>query len=155
MRAVVQRALDARVVVDDQQVGGFDGPGVMLLVGVTHDDDAAVAARLADKVYDLRIFGPEHASGHDARTVTARELSASDLELPALVVSQFTLYGDTRKGRRPTWDAAAPGPVAEPLVDAVVVRLRERGANVSTGIFGADMKVTFTNDGPMTILLEV
>ena len=155
MRAVVQRALDARVVVDDEQVGGFDGPGLMLLVGVTHDDDAAVAARLADKVYDLRIFGPEHANDPDAMRTTARELSASDLELPALVVSQFTLYGDTRKGRRPTWDAAAPGPVAEPLVDAVVVRLRERGAIVSTGIFGADMKVTFTNDGPMTILLEV
>ena len=155
MRAVVQRALDARVVVDDEQVGGFDGPGVMLLVGVTHDDDAAAAARLADKVYDLRIFGPEHASAPGSTTTTARELSASDLELPALVVSQFTLYGDTRKGRRPTWDAAAPGPVAEPLVHAVVARLRERGANVSTGIFGADMKVTFTNDGPMTILLEV
>ena len=143
------------MVVDGARVGGFDGPGLVVLVGVTHADDAALAARLADKVYDLRIFGPEHASDPDSAESTARELSASDLGLPALVVSQFTLYGDTRKGRRPTWDAAAPGAVAEPLVDAVVARLRERGAPVSTGVFGADMKVTFTNDGPMTILLEV
>lgn len=155
MRAVVQRAMDARVVVDGLQVGGFMGAGLVVLVGVTHSDDAALAARLADKVYDLRIFGPEHANGHNARTVTAREVSASDLGLPVLVVSQFTLYGDTRKGRRPTWDAAAPGTVAEPLVDAVVARLREREADVSTGIFGADMKVTFTNDGPITVLLEL
>ena len=143
------------MVVDGARVGGFDGPGLVVLVGVTHADDAALAARLADKVYDLRIFGPEHASDPDSAESTARELSASDLGLPALVVSQFTLYGDTRKGRRPTWDAAAPGAVAEPLVDAVVARLRERGAPVSTGVFGADMKVTFTNDGPMTILLEI
>ena len=153
MRAVVQRGAGAKVVVDGRQVGGFDGPGLVLLVGVTHTDDAALAARLADKVYDLRIFGPEHAVV--APDSGPRELSASDLGLPALVVSQFTLYGDTRKGRRPTWDAAAPGPIAEPLVDAVVARLRERGAEVGTGIFGADMKVTFTNDGPITILIEV
>lgn len=135
-------------------VGAFSGPGLVVLVGVTHDDDTAKAAKLADKVYDLRIFGPEHApAGH--LDGTPREVSASDLSLPVLVISQFTLYGDTRKGRRPTWDAAAPGPIAEPLVESVVARLHERGAVVSTGIFGADMKVGLINDGPITILLEV
>ncbi len=126
----------------------------MVLVGVTHDDNPAAAERLADKIYDLRIFGPEHAPAGSAET-TAREVSASDLGLPVLVVSQFTLYADTRKGRRPTWDAAAPGPIAEPLVAHVVARLRERGAEVSTGVFGADMQVSLTNDGPITIQLEV
>ena len=135
-------------------VGAFDGPGLVMLVGVTHDDTPAASARLADKAYELRIFGPEHAP-QGALAVTAREVSAADLGLPVLVVSQFTLYADTRKGRRPTWDAAAPGPVAEPLVDLVVARLRERGASVSTGVFGADMQVTLTNDGPITIQLEV
>lgn len=154
MRAVVQRSRGAHVRVDDQIVGAFDGPGLVMLVGVTHDDTAASAARLADKAYDLRIFGPEHAGNHSL-ALDAREVSASDLGLPVLVVSQFTLYGDTRKGRRPTWDAAAPRPVAEPLVEAVVERLRERGASVSTGVFGADMQVSLVNDGPITIWLEV
>lgn len=154
MRAVVQRSLGASVTVDGTEVGSFDGPGIVLLVGVTHDDDAAAAHRLADKAYDLRIFGSEHAARQTHQDV-AREVSAADLGLPVLVISQFTLYADTRKGRRPTWDAAAPGPVAEPLVDAVVARLRERGADVATGRFGADMQVHLVNDGPMTILLEV
>ena len=154
MRAVVQRSQDARVTVDGAVVGSFEGPGLVVLVGVTHDDDTDAAARLADKVYDLRIFGPEH-TPDGAPTPSAREVSASDLGLPLLVISQFTLYGDTRKGRRPTWDAAAPRPVAEPLVDAVVARLLARDATVATGVFGADMQVTFTNDGPITILLEV
>ena len=154
MRAVVQRSQDARVTVDGAVVGSFEGPGLVVLVGVTHDDTADTAARLADKVYDLRVFGPEHAP-EGAAAPTSREVSASDLGLPLLVISQFTLYGDTRKGRRPTWDAAAPRPVAEPLVDAVVARLRDRGAAVATGVFGADMQVTFTNDGPITILLDV
>ena len=154
MRAVVQRACDASVRVGGEVVGSFTGFGIVALVGVTHDDDASKAAKLADKLYDLRIFGPEHAALEN-RDGLAREISASDLGLPVLVVSQFTLYGDTRKGRRPTWDAAAPGPIAEPLVDAVVDRLRERGAEVSTGVFGADMKVSLVNDGPITILLEV
>lgn len=153
MRAVVQRARGAQVTVDDAVVGSFAGPGLVVLVGVTHDDTPANAARLADKVIDLRVFGPEHAP--EGSAATGRELSASDLGLPVLVVSQFTLYADTRKGRRPTWDAAAPRPVAEPLVDAVVTRLRERGTEVATGEFGADMQVSFTNDGPITILLEV
>lgn len=154
MRAVIQRAVGASVTVEGTVVGSFDGPGLVMLVGVTHDDDAVVAGRLADKAYDLRIFTPEHAPDR-APSDPARELSAADLALPVLVVSQFTLYADTRKGRRPTWDAAAPGPVAEPLVAAVVDRLRERGATVATGRFGADMQVSLVNDGPMTIVLEV
>jgi len=145
MRAVVQRAHGAHVQVDGLTVGFFEGPGLVVLVGVTHDDSVSRAQRLADKVYDLRIFdggeGPE--------------LSAADLHLPVLVISQFTLYADTRKGRRPTWDNAAPRPVAEPLVDAVVTHLRDRGVAVSTGIFGADMKVSLVNDGPITIQLEI
>ena len=145
MRAVVQRALDAKVVVDGAVVGSFDGPGLVVLVGVTHEDTPWIAQRLADKVFDLRIFA----------SVDGPEQSAADLGLPVLVISQFTLYADTRKGRRPTWDAAAPRPMAEPLVDAVIARLRERGADVSTGIFGADMRVSLVNDGPMTIQLEV
>ena len=140
--------------VSDAIVASFEGPGLVVLVGVTHDDTAATAGRLADKVYDLRIFDPEHA-GRGLPDGSARELSASDLGLPVLVVSQFTLYADTRKGRRPTWDAAAPRPVAEPLVNAVATRLRERGAAVMTGVFGADMQVTLTNDGPITITVEV
>lgn len=154
MRAVIQRARGASVEVDGAVVGSFEGPGLVMLVGVTHDDDATAACRLADKAYDLRIFGPEHAA-HAQGEEAAREVSAADLGLPVLVISQFTLYADTRKGRRPTWDAAAPGPIAEPLVDAVSQRLRERGAVVATGRFGADMQVHFVNDGPMTILLDV
>lgn len=145
MRAVVQRALEANVVVDGAVVSSFDGPGLVVLVGVTHEDTPSIAQRLADKVFDLRIFA----------SADGPEQSAADLGLPVLVISQFTLYADTRKGRRPTWDAAAPRPVAEPLVDAVIARLRERGADVSTGIFGADMRVSLVNDGPMTIQLEV
>ncbi|MDI1290734.1 MAG: D-aminoacyl-tRNA deacylase [bacterium] len=143
MRAVVQRARDAAVTVDGDVVGSFAGPGLVVLVGITHDDTPARAARLADKVYDLRIFeGPT-------------EQSACDLDLPVLVVSQFTLYADTRKGRRPTWELAAPRPVAEPLVTAVAQRLVDRGATVPTGVFGADMRVTLTNEGPMTVIIDV
>ena len=142
--------------VDGVIVGAFDGPGLMVLVGVTHDDTPASAERLADKVYDLRIFGHEHAraAGVSLAPDAGREVSASDLGLPVLVISQFTLYADTRKGRRPTWDAAAPGPLAQPLVDAVAERFRTRGAEVATGIFGADMRVWLVNDGPMTITLD-
>lgn len=154
MRAVIQRARDASVTVAGEVVGAFTGPGLVVLVGVTHDDTPDHAARLADKLHELRIFGPEHASEGVIET-SAKEVSAADLDLPLLVISQFTLYADTRKGRRPTWDAAAPGPVAEPLVAGVVERLRQRGASVSTGIFGADMQVALVNDGPITILLEI
>ncbi|MFZ4485100.1 MAG: D-aminoacyl-tRNA deacylase [Candidatus Nanopelagicales bacterium] len=156
MRAVVQRADGASVVVDGAVVGSFDGPGLVVLIGVTHDDDSSLASSLADKVYDLRIFGHEHAraAGVSLAPDAGREVSASDLGLPVLVISQFTLYADTRKGRRPTWDAAAPGPVAQPLVDAVAERFRARGAEVSSGVFGADMRVSLINDGPMTITLD-
>lgn len=148
MRAVVQRADGASVSVDGEVVGAFDGPGLVVLVGVTHGDDVAKAHRLAAKVHDLRIFPPDAAAGGPER-------SASELGAPLLVISQFTLYGDARKGRRPTWTAAAPRPVAEPLVDEVVAELRRRGATVATGVFGADMRVSLTNDGPMTVLLDL
>jgi D-tyrosyl-tRNA(Tyr) deacylase len=152
MRAVVQRARNGSVHVEDQIVGSFTGPGLVVLIGVTHSDTADEARKLAKKIYDLRIFEPRHSATDidDDR----RELSASELGLPVLVISQFTLYGDTRKGRRPTWTAAAPGAIAEPLVDEVVTSLRDLGATVSTGRFGADMQVAFVNDGPMTLLLE-
>ena len=156
MRAVLQRASNARVTVDGEIVGSFEGPGIVMLVGVTHDDDAAKAAALADKAYGLRIFEHRHSQDLACLPPSApREVSARDLGLPVLVLSQFTLYAETKKGRRPTWDGAAPGPVAEPLVDAVADALRQLGAPVETGRFGADMQVTFTNDGPVTIILEV
>ena len=140
MRAVLQRVTRASVVVDGEVVGAIDKPGLLALVGVTHDDGAAQVETIARKIADLRIL-------HDERSV-------ADVGAPVLVVSQFTLYGDARKGRRPTWNQAAPGPVAEPLVDAVVAALRERGLTVETGRFGADMQVELVNDGPVTILLE-
>jgi len=156
VRAVIQRANGAQVSVDGEILGGFDGPGIVLLVGVTHDDDTTRAAAVADKVYGLRIFEHRHARDLTCLPPSApREISARDLGLPVLVISQFTLYASTKKGRRPTWDAAAPGPVAEPLVEAVAQALRELGAEVSTGRFGADMQVTFTNDGPVTVILDV
>jgi D-tyrosyl-tRNA(Tyr) deacylase len=140
MRAVVQRATRAAVTVAGEVVGSLSRPGLVVLVGVTHDDGPAQVELIARKVADLRILRDER--------------SALDAGAPVLVVSQFTLYGDTRKGRRPTWNAAAPGPVAEPLVDAVVAALRGRGLEVVTGVFGADMAVELVNDGPVTILLE-
>ena len=141
MRAVVQRVSQASVSVEGRVVGAIDGPGLMVLVGVTHDDDPEKARKLASKLWGLRILQDEK--------------SCSDLNAPLLVISQFTLYGDTRKGRRPGWSAAAPGPVAEPLVDAVVHELRTLGAEVETGEFGADMKVSLVNDGPNTLFVEV
>ena len=154
MRAVIQRVDGADVVVAGEVVGSIEGPGLLMLVGVTHTDDEAVARRLAQKAYELRIFD---ATRFEACHVPGgpKEVSASDLGLPVLVVSQFTLYADTRKGRRPTWDAAAPGPVAEPLVDVVADELRARGAQVATGRFGADMRVSLVNDGPTTIIIDV
>lgn len=140
MRAVVQRVARAEVTVGDEVVGTI-GPGLLLLVGVTHTDTEAEAVALAGKAHQLRILDGER--------------SAADVGAPLLVVSQFTLYADTRKGRRPSWNAAAPGPVAEPLVARLVEELRSRGAEVATGVFGADMQVSLVNDGPVTILLEV
>ncbi|TBT88485.1 D-tyrosyl-tRNA(Tyr) deacylase [Propioniciclava sinopodophylli] len=140
MRVVVQRVTRASVTVAGEVVGSIDGPGLCLLVGATHDDTQADVDRLADKVWGLRIMRDE--------------LSAADLDAPVLVVSQFTLYADVRKGRRPSWNEAAPGAVSEPLVDAFVAALRARGARVATGRFGADMAVELVNDGPVTILLD-
>jgi D-aminoacyl-tRNA deacylase len=126
--------------VDGRVVGAVDEPGLLVLVGVTHDDTPEKATKLAAKLWGLRILDGEK--------------SCSDLNAPLLVVSQFTLYAETAKGRRPTWNNAAPGPVAEPLVEAVVAELRNLGAHVETGAFGADMKVSLVNDGPVTIILE-
>ena len=141
MRAVAQRVSEASVTVDGAVIGAIDGPGLLVLVGVTHDDTAEKARKLAAKLWGLRILDGEK--------------SCSDLNAPLLVVSQFTLYADTGKGRRPTWNNAAPGPVAEPLVGAVVAELRALGAKVETGKFGADMKVALVNDGPITIIIEL
>ncbi|MEU6849068.1 D-aminoacyl-tRNA deacylase [Actinacidiphila alni] len=141
MRAVAQRVSEAEVVVDGERVGAITGPGLCVLVGVTHDDTKEKAAALARKLWTLRILPDER--------------SCSDIDGPLLVISQFTLYGDARKGRRPTWNAAAPGDLAEPLVDEVVAQLRALGATVETGRFGADMKVSLTNDGPFTVVLDL
>jgi D-tyrosyl-tRNA(Tyr) deacylase len=140
MRAVVQRVSRASVTVAGEVVGRIDRPGLMVLLGVTHTDTADDAAKLADKIWNLRIL--------------AGERSCSDLGAPLLVVSQFTLYADTRKGRRPSWSKAAPGPVSEPLVDAFVAALRVLGAEVATGRFGAMMAVDLVNDGPMTLVID-
>jgi len=141
MRAVVQRVTKASVTVDGQVAGAIEEPGLLVLVGITHDDTPDQAARLAAKLWGLRILDGEK--------------SCSDVNAPLLVISQFTLYADLAKGRRPSWSAAAPGPVAEPLVDAVIAGLRELGARVATGIFGADMKVSLVNDGPVTIIIKM
>ena len=140
MRAVVQRVLGASVTVGGETVGAIEGAGLLVYLGVTHDDGPADATWIARKIWDLRILRDER--------------SASDVAAPVLIVSQFTLYGDARKGRRPTWQAAAPGPVSEPLYDAVCAALRELGATVATGVFGADMQVASVNDGPITMILD-
>lgn len=144
MRAVVQRVSRASVTVGEEIVGEI-GAGLCVLVGVTHDDDETRAARLADKLWHLRVF--DDADG--VMNVSAAEAGAS-----FLVISQFTLYGDTSRGRRPSWIAAARPEHAEPLVDAVVARLRDLGATVATGRFRAEMAVELVNDGPVTLLLE-
>ncbi|MFE4828419.1 D-aminoacyl-tRNA deacylase [Streptomyces sp. NPDC056672] len=145
MRAVVQRVDGASVDVvtesGTETVGGFPGEGLCVLVGVTHEDTKEQAERLARKLWSIRLLEGER--------------SCSEADAPLLVISQFTLYGDARKGRRPTWNAAAPGPVAEPLVDAVVASLRALGARVETGRFGADMRVSLTNHGPFTVVLDM
>ncbi|WP_314254155.1 D-aminoacyl-tRNA deacylase [Streptomyces sp. DSM 40907] len=141
MRAVVQRVDGASVVVGGETVGEIVGEGLCVLVGVTHDDTPEKAELLARKLWSVRILEGEK--------------SCSDNGAPLLVISQFTLYGDARKGRRPTWNAAAPGPVAEPLVDEVVAQLRALGATVETGRFGADMRLSLTNHGPFTIVIDI
>jgi D-aminoacyl-tRNA deacylase len=141
MRAVVQRVSQASVAVDGKVVGAIDEPGLLVLVGITHDDTPELAAKLAAKLWGLRVLDGEK--------------SCSDIGAPLLVISQFTLYADLAKGRRPSWSAAAPGPVAEPLVDSVIQALRDLGARVQTGLFGAEMKVSLVNDGPVTIIIDM
>ncbi|HLS74595.1 MAG TPA: D-aminoacyl-tRNA deacylase [Actinomycetaceae bacterium] len=141
MRTVLQRVDGAAVHVDGEQVGGFTGPGLVALVGVTHTDGPAEIDKTARKIADLRILRDER--------------SVLEEHAPVLVISQFTLHADVRKGRRPSWNAAAPADVAEPVVEAVVAALRERGVHVETGRFGADMRVSLVNDGPVTIVLDV
>jgi len=140
VRAVVQRVLSASVSVEGAVVGALPGPGLLAYVGVTHSDGPPEVVWLARKLWELRLL-------HD-------EKSASDVGAPILVVSQFTLYGDARKGRRPTWQAAAPGPVSEPVYEAVCAELERLGAEVERGVFGADMRVESVNDGPMTVVLD-
>ena len=140
MRAVITRVSSASVSVDGEVVGELPRPGLLVLAGVGRDDDAAAAKTLAAKIWGLRIL-------HD-------ELSASDVDAPILVVSQFTLFASTRKGRRPGWSKAAPGPVSEPIVEALASELEALGATVERGRFGADMQVASVNDGPVTILID-
>jgi D-tyrosyl-tRNA(Tyr) deacylase len=140
VRAVVQRVSSASVTVDGSVVGAVE-EGLLVLLGITHEDGPSQVATMARKLHELRLLRDER--------------SCAETGAGLLVVSQFTLYGDTRKGRRPSWTAAAPGPVAEPLVDAVVAELRGRGALVATGQFGAQMEVALVNDGPFTVVVEV
>jgi D-tyrosyl-tRNA(Tyr) deacylase len=140
MRVVLQRVLRASVSVDGRIVGAVDRPGLVVLLGVTHDDGPRQVAWTARKVWEMRILRDEQ--------------SASDVDAPVLVVSQFTLYGDARKGRRPTWQAAAPGPVSEPLYEAFCDELERLGATVARGEFGADMRLELVNDGPVTVVLD-
>lgn len=140
MRVILQRAGRAKVSVEDATIGELPRRGLVALVGITHDDSEAIVERMADKVWHLRILDDER--------------SASDIDAPLLVVSQFTLYANTRKGRRPSWNQAAPGDISEPLVDHFVAALRGLGAHVETGQFGAMMQVELVNDGPMTIILD-
>jgi D-aminoacyl-tRNA deacylase len=143
MRVLVQRVSSATVSVDQQVVGAIapETHGLLAFVGVTHDDDIDKARRLAEKLWQLRILDEER--------------SAADINAPIVVISQFTLYADTAKGRRPSWNAAAPGALAEPLIAAFVQALQELGADVQTGTFGAHMQVELINDGPVTVLLEL
>lgn len=140
MRAVLQRVSRASVSVDGEVVGRLDGPGLVVLVGITHDDGEEQVAWLARKVRDLRIMREEQ--------------SVADLGAGVLVISQFTLYGDARKGRRPTWAAAAPGPVSEPLYEALCTEIERLGTPVQRGVFGAQMSVDLVNDGPVTLVLD-
>lgn len=143
MRVLVQRVTSASVTVDGTVVGAIEPAtqGLVALVGVTHSDSPSIAGRMAEKLWQLRILDDER--------------SPADIGAPILVVSQFTLYANTVKGRRPSWNAAAPREVAEPLVTAFADALRELGAAVATGVFGGDMQVALVNDGPVTLMLEL
>lgn len=155
MRAVIQRVNGATVTVDGEVVGNFSGPGLVVLVGVSVDDDVSKCPVIAEKIWKMRIFDRDslQAEGIAVRSEN-REVSASDAHLPLMIISQFTLYADTSRGRRPTWQQAARGEVAEPLINEVVRALRNLGAQVEKGRFGADMQITQTCDGPVTICIE-
>ncbi|MGO1725460.1 D-aminoacyl-tRNA deacylase [Glutamicibacter bergerei] len=140
MRAVIQVASNAHVEVEGEVVGKLDAPGLVILLGVTHDDDQDTARKVAEKIWQLRILEDE--------------TSAAGTDAPLLVISQFTLYGSVRKGRRPSWSNAAPGPISEPLYEYFVRYLRELGATVATGKFGAMMNVSLTNTGPFTVIVD-
>lgn len=140
MKAVIQRVLSASVSVDGKVVGSVEAPALLVYLGVTHTDGPDEIAWTARKIWETRLLREEQ--------------SLSDVVGSVLVISQFTLYGDARKGRRPTWSAAAPGEVGEPVYDAVCEELRRLGAHVETGVFGADMAVSSVNEGPITLLLE-
>jgi len=140
VRAVLQRVTSAKVEVDGEVVGAIDRPGLVALVGVTHDDGPIQVDRMARKIAELRILRDEQ--------------SVTDAGAPVLVVSQFTLHADTKKGRRPSWSAAAPGPVAEPVIAQLVAALRDRGIDVAEGRFGAMMQVSLVNDGPFTLVVD-
>lgn len=150
MRVVLQRVSSARVEVEGAVVGDLGGPGLVALVGVTHGDGPTQADWMARKIAGLRIF-----DGADGDDTPGAERSVAEAGLPVLVVSQFTLYADVRKGRRPSWSAAAPGSVAEPLVDALAAALRVEGLTVASGTFGAHMMVHLVNDGPVTLVLDI
>ncbi|MDR1825068.1 MAG: D-tyrosyl-tRNA(Tyr) deacylase [Bifidobacteriaceae bacterium] len=140
MRAVIQRAMGAQVQVDGQVTGAFEGPGLVVLLGVTHGDGEEQAQRMARKIAELKLL--------------RGELGVEEAAAPVLLVSQFTLYADTKKGRRPSWSHAAPGPVAAPWVDRVGELLEDRGLRVERGVFGADMQLSLVNDGPVTLIVE-
>ena len=140
MRAVVQRTVDARCEIEGRQVSGFFGEGLVALIGVTHADGLAEASTLARKIAELKLLRGER--------------SVQDATAPAMIVSQFTLYADTKKGRKPSWSKAAPGAHAEPLVEQVATELEERGLVVARGVFGADMRITLANDGPVTLVID-
>lgn len=141
MRVLVQRVTAASVTVDGEVVGAIEGQGLLALVGVTHSDDPDIARRMAEKLWQFRVLDGER--------------SACDAGAPILVVSQFTLYANTDKGRRPSWNAAAPAAAAQPVVDAFASALRTLGAHVETGRFGAHMQIASVNDGPVTVMLEL
>lgn len=140
MRVVLQRVTSAAVTVDEQTVGSIDRPGLLALVGITHDDGETQVQKLAEKTAQLRLL--------------EGEVSCLDAGAPVLAVSQFTLYADSKKGRRPSWSKAAPAPVSEPLFNSYVEALRALGLKVETGVFGAQMQVSLTNDGPVTLILD-
>ena len=140
MRVVLQRVTSAAVTVDGQTVGSIDRPGLLALVGITHHDREAQVQKLAEKTAHLRLL--------------EGEVSCLDAGAPVLAVSQFTLYADSKKGRRPSWSKAAPAPISEPLFNSYVEALRALGLKVETGVFGAQMQVSLTNDGPVTLILD-